>query len=169
MEDLLISFSREEFEETPFDLILFVYGSEIEEEPWGRYFCDQAWNFDAEAIEDDGSYIEIVRQFHRITGKRKRLEGLQDSVDVEESYAQLQYTVDGLERTFKPIVDNDWADAQVVESIMSDLCYSGYDFYSKDNGQASVWYYLTEEQAQAINDLRDNVFNLNSKPWWKLW
>lgn len=37
-----------------FDFILFVYEIENEEEPW-RYFCDQAWNFDTEAIEDVSS------------------------------------------------------------------------------------------------------------------
>ncbi|EOV0071993.1 hypothetical protein ACOIWC_004284, partial [Vibrio vulnificus] len=47
--DLLLSYSREEYESNPFDLILFVYGIEIEEEPWGRFVCDQAWNFDVEA------------------------------------------------------------------------------------------------------------------------
>lgn len=169
VENLLLLFSREEFEEAPFDLILFVYGSEIEEEPWGRYFCDQAWNFDVEAIEDDGSYVEIVRQFHRITGKRKRIEGLQDKINIEESYAQLLYTVDGVERTYQPIVNDDWADAQVVESIMRDLRHSGYDYYPKDNGQASVWFYLSQDQANELNKLADNVFNLNNKPWWKVW
>lgn len=169
IDDLLLSYSREEYEAAPFDLILFVYGNEIEEEPWGRFICDQAWNFDVEAIEDDGSYVEIVKQLHRITGKAKRIEGLQDSVNLEESHAQLQYEVDGVERTFEPVVDNDWADAQVVETIMNDLRQSGYDYYPKDNGQASVWFYLLEQQALAINSLANNVFNLNRKPWWKVW
>jgi len=169
IDDLLLSYSREEYEAAPFDLILFVYGMEIEEKPWGRFICDQAWNFDVEAIEDDGSYVEIVKQFHRITGKAKRIEGLQDSVDIEESHAQLQYEIDGIKRTYEPTVDNDWADAQVIEKIMSDLRQPDYDYYPKDNGQASVWFYLSEQQAQALNNLANNVFNLNSKPWWKMW
>lgn len=167
--DLLISFSRDEFEKSPFDLILIAYGFEIEEKPWGRYFCDQAWNFDVEAIEGDGSYVEIVKQFHRITGKSKRIEGLKDQVDIERSHANLQYSVDGIERTFHPIVDNDWADAQVIDSIMEDLRESDHNFYPIDNGQASVYYYLTETQANRINSLADNIFGLDSKPWWKFW
>ena len=167
--DLLLSFSREEFEETPFDLILFAYGSEIEEKPWGRYFCDRAWNFDVEAIEDNGSYVEIVKQFHRITGKSKRIEGLQDRVDIEGSHAYLQYTLDGVERTFQPVVDSDWADPQVIESIMDDLRESDHNFYPKDNGQASVWFYLTKSEANKLNSLANNVFGLDSKAWWKFW
>ena len=167
--DLLNSFSREAYESEPFDLILFVYGIEIEEAPWGRFICNQAWNFDAEAIEGDGSYVEIVKQFHRISGKGKRIEELSDRVDFEESHAELNYTVDGVKRTFKPILNDDWVDAQVMEEIMNDLCQPGYDFYPKDNGQATVWFYLSKTQALALNSLANNVFNLNRKPWWKFW
>lgn len=169
VDDLLVPYSREEYERAPFDLILYVYGIEIEEEPWGRFYCDRAWNFDVEAIEDDGSYVEIFENFHRLTGNAKRVEGLQDRVDVEEGNAELRYEIDGKKRTFQPVVDNDWADPEVVDTVMADLREPGYDFYAKDNGQASIWFYLAEEQAKALNDLADNVFNLNKKPWWRFW
>jgi len=169
IKDLLASFSRQDYENDPFDLILFVYGIELEEEPWGRYFSDQAWNFDVEAIEDHGSYVDIVRQFHRITGKTKAIEGLTDHVDIEAGEASLTYTIDGQKRNFRPTIDNDWADAKVIEAVLNDLKGPGHDFYPKDNGQASVWFYLTSEQASAINGLADNVFNLTQKPWWKFW
>nr|WP_298113951.1 hypothetical protein [uncultured Pseudomonas sp.] len=169
IDDLLLSYSREEYESAPFDLILFVYGIEIEEEPWGRFICDQTWNFDIEAIEDNGSYVEIVKQFHRISGKSKRIEGLKDSIDIEGSRALLQYEIDGVKRELKPVVDNDWADAEIIEKIMNDLRQPGYNFYPKDNGQASIWFYLSEQQALALNKLANNVFNLNRKPWWKVW
>ncbi|EOX4844393.1 hypothetical protein ACV17F_005120 [Vibrio harveyi] len=167
--DLLLSYSREEYESNPFDLILFVYGIEIEEEPWGRFVCDQAWNFDVEAIEDDGSYTEIVKQFHRITGRAKSLEGLRDSVNLEEHYAELQYSVDGVNRLMKPEIDDYWADAKTIDIILSDLRQPGFDFYPKDNGQASIWFYLSESQAIELNKLANNVFNLERKPWWKVW
>ncbi|MDV2081192.1 hypothetical protein, partial [Marinobacter xestospongiae] len=67
------------------------------------------------------------------------------------------------------IRNDDWVDAQVMEEIMNDLRQPGYDFYPKDNGQASVWFYLSKAQALALNSLANNVFNLNRKPWWKLW
>jgi len=169
IDDLLISFSRDDYESAPFDLILFVYGIEIEKEPWGRFICDKAWNFDFEAIEDNGSYVNIVDQFHRISGKSKCIERLTDFVDVEGAHAELHYEIDGVVRTFEPFVDNDWADANVVTAIMNDLREPGYDFYPKDNGQASIWFYLSEQQALELNKLANNVFGLNSKPWWKVW
>jgi len=110
-----------------------------------------------------------VKHFHRITGKFRSIEGLKDSVNIEEGHAELQYEIDGVKRTLQPVVENDWADAKVVETIMSDLCQPGYDYYPKDNGQASVWFYLTEQQAVALNTLANNVFNINRKPWWKVW
>lgn len=167
--DLLVSFSQAEFESAPFDLILFVYGCEIEQEPWGRFVCDRAWNFDVEAIEDDGSYVEIVKQFHRITGKARTIENLRDRIDLKEESAELCYTVDGEERRYEPRVDNDWADPEVVEAIMNDLRQPGYNFYPKDNGQASIWFYLTETEARKLNTLADDVFGLNRRPWWKVW
>ena len=153
----------------PFELILIVYGLELEEEPWGRFVCDQAWHFDVEAIEDHGSYVEIVKQFHRITGKAKVLEQLADHVDLEKGEAKLTYVVDGRNRTFQPVVDDDWADAEVVDAVMSDLKKPGHDYYAIDNGQAAIWFYLTPEQASSLNELADNVFGLTKKPWWKLW
>jgi len=167
--DLLLSYSREEYESSPFDLILFVYGIEVEEGPEERFVCDQAWNFDVEAIEDDGSYTEIVKQFHRITGKAKNLKELRDSVNLDEQYAELQYSVDGIERLLKPKIDDDWADPKTIEIILSDLRQPGFDFYQKDNGQASIWFYLSESQAIELNKLANNVFDLERKPWWKVW
>ena len=168
-DDFLLSWSREEYEETPFDLILFSFGSEVEDEPWGRFFCDRAWNFDVECIEDNGDYVEIVKQFHRITGKKKQLDELSDHVDIEASQASLSYTVDGLKRELDIKVDNDWADPDTVQLIMQDMTEQGFEFFGKDNGQATVWFYMTPENAQALNSLANNVFGLDKKAWWKLW
>ncbi len=35
----------EAYEREPFSSLLFVFGTEVEAEPWGRWFCDRAWNF----------------------------------------------------------------------------------------------------------------------------
>ena len=63
--------------------------------------------------------------------KLKRVDGLQDMVNIEESRAKLEYEVDGVKRSLEPVVDNDWADVQVVTTIMGDLSEDGYDFLSK--------------------------------------
>ncbi len=167
--DFLASFDHSEYEKKPFDLILFVYGIEVEEAPWGRFFCDRAWNFDTECIEDNGDYVSIVRNFHRITGLAKSLSDVTDQVDMENGKARLQYTIDGEQRSYDIIVDDDWADPETVSSIMEDLKVEGFDFYPKDNGQASIWFYLNSDEAKQLNLLAGNIFKIESKPWWKIW
>lgn len=169
VEDLLVSWPREEYEQAPFDTILFTYGIEVEEKPWGRFFCDRAWNFDAECICADGDYAAIVRQFHRISGRQKLLEELSDHVDLESGRARLQFTIEGTRRWFEPRVDNDWVDPEVAAAIMQDMRGEGYDFYGKDNGQATVWFYMTPGNASVLNTLAGNVFGLDKKPWWRIW
>jgi len=169
IDDLLLSWSREDYENKPFDLILFAYGSEVEVEPWGRYFCDQAWNFDLECIEDHGDYSAIVKNFHRITGESKKLTNLSDIVDLEAEKASLTYTINGAKKELEIVVDDDWADPKTVKIIMDDLREDGFDYYGKDNGQATVWFYLTPENANMLNEMAGNVFDLAKKPRWKLW
>ena len=168
IDDLLLSFPRDEYEATPFDLILFAYGMEVESEPWGRHVCDRAWNFDVECIEDHGDYAAIVDQFHRISGREKTLTDLSDVVDLESGRAELRYTVDGTPRVLSPQVDDDWVDPDVAAQIMEDMRGSTHDFYGKDNGQATVWFYLTPDNATELNGLAGTVFGLR-KPWWKFW
>ena len=39
VDDLLYSFDRSQYEDKPFDLLLFMFGAEVERAPWGRPFC----------------------------------------------------------------------------------------------------------------------------------
>lgn len=169
VKDFLQSFDRKEYEENPFDLILFVYGIEVEEAPWGRFFCDRVWNFDTECIEDHGDYVSIVQNFHRITGRAKNLSDVSDQIDIENGSASLQYKIDGEQRFYDIKINDDWADPETVSSIMEDLKGEGFEFYPKDNGQASIWFYLRYNEMKELNTIAGNVFKLESKPWWKIW
>ncbi len=55
IDDLLYSFDRVEYENEPYDLILFMLGIKVEREPWGRSFCSHAWNLDMECIAGNGT------------------------------------------------------------------------------------------------------------------
>lgn len=169
LDHFFLSFDRSEYERKPFDLILFVYGTEVEEQPWGRFFCDKAWNLDYECICEDGDYVNIVRNLHRLTGGSRKIENLSDRVDLENNFASLTYTVDGVEKNHRIKVNDDWADPETVSSIMRDLKSEDANFYAMENGQASVWFYLDQKSAHDLNTLAGNIFNLNKKPWWKIW
>jgi hypothetical protein len=168
IDDLLNSFSREEYESKPFNEILFVYGIEVESPPWGRFFCDRVWNFDYECIYDSGAYIEVVNHFHRLSRKQKKLEHLTDSIDFDSGVAELVYTLDGVRKSYSPKIDRDWVDSDIVSKIIDDFSTHTHSFYGIDNGQATVWCYLTKEQAHAINNIAGNPFGLK-KAWWRFW
>ena len=161
IDDFLNSFDRDAYEDKPFDLILFVYGIEIESEPWGRTFSNNAWNFDVECIEDNGSYIEIVQNFALLSNKLDEIENIKDSVDFEKENAWVSYSINGIEKRYKAEFDNDWADPVTVGSIMTDLTSEGYSFYAKDNGQASIWFYLDDNTAQKLNEYSNNALVKN--------
>lgn len=153
VEDLLYSFDRSEYEKQPFDALLFMLGSEIERRPWGRYFSSVAWNFDAECIVEDGDYVRIVRRLAELTGRSDDLTDVADSVDLERGVATLRYTLAGTTRSLTPTVNDDWADADVVNAILSDFERDERYFYGIDNGQSTILYYLNESTASELRAL----------------
>jgi len=153
VDDLLYSFGRASFEEQPFDLVLFMLGVEVEREPWGRPFCSRVWNFDTECITGRGAYVRIVKQLARLADASDRLMNVRDAVDLEDGTGKVEYAIDGKQRSWDIEIRDDWADMMVVSYMMADLEAGGRRFYSKDNGQAMVLFYLDEAVAARINQL----------------
>jgi hypothetical protein len=157
VDDLLYSFDRESIEAKPFDLLLFLFGVEVEREPWGRAFCRKVWNFDTECIESSGAYVAIVQRLADVAGATGRLTDVRDHVDIEGGEAWLEYTLDGKHRRCVAEVRDDWADMEVVCCVMEDLAAGGRRFYSKDNGQAMILFFLDEAAARRINELSNGA------------
>jgi hypothetical protein len=154
--DLLNAFDRNDYEKKPYTLVLFILGTEVEAEPWGRAFSDQAWNFDAECIEDTGSYVAIVRRLLRLTGQPDLLTDIRDTVDLEAQRATLAYQVGRELKTFTPEINDDWADGMVIAELMDDIettIGDGRRFYGLDNGQATILLFLTEAAAAHLQAL----------------
>ena len=161
VDDLLYSFDRGEYENKPFGTVLFMLGSEVEREPWGRNICDRAWNFDVEFIEDDGAYVTIVQNLCRVAGTPQLITEIRDFIDFEDGKAWLKYMIDGKSRHYDVAVDDDWADAKVVGAVMEDIERDGMRFYAKDNGQASIWFYLDSETARKLSKLTGQKLKTN--------
>lgn len=160
VDDLLYSFGREKYENEPFDLILFVLGIEIERQPWGRPFCSRAWNLDMECIGETGDYVQIVARLCEVAGHPDCITDIEDFVDLGLGQAWLKYSVDGQTRNYTVTVDSDWADPDTIAKIMADIERDGFRFYAKDNGQASIWYYLDYETVGKLNKLSGNALVL---------
>ncbi len=153
VDDIVYSFPRQEFEDNPFDLILFSYGIEVEREPWGRRVSMQVWNFDTECIVGTGSYVAILKEFARITGEPERLTELDDFVHMEDREAWLEYCIDGRRQRWDVDVIDDWADTLALNYVMDDIERDGHRFYFRDNGQAMVLFYLDLPSVTVLRSL----------------
>ena len=180
VDDILYSFRRQDYEERPFDLILFVLGIEVEREPWGRSVCSRVWNFDTECIGGTGDYVSIVKRLCRVAAQPDCLQDVSDFVDIDSGKAWLRYKVNGKERNWTVEVDDDWADGLTLNYVMDDIERDGRRFYFKDNGQALVLFYLDSRAATELNRLSNNALKpvlgtaqstprAQSKPWWRFW
>ena len=117
IEDLLVSYDREEYESRPYDTIIFIYGSEVEEEPWGRFISDNVWNFDTECIEGTGSYATVLSNITRLTGQPDLLTEVSDSFDFDKPEAQVNYMLNGIQKSHLVKADSDWIDPKFIESF----------------------------------------------------
>jgi hypothetical protein len=153
IDDFLDTFDRDAYEAEPYDLLFFTLGIEIESEPWGRRFCRRLWNFDTECIGQTGDYVRIVDELSHVAGKVGVLQSVCDHVDLESGTGWLTYRVDGIECHWDVTIDDDWADPKVIAHVMRDLQQDGGRFYAKDNGQAAILCFLSDDQAARLNQL----------------
>jgi hypothetical protein len=129
IDDVLYSFSREQYEKQPFDLILFILGAEVERAPWGRPFCSAVWDFDAECVGQTGDYVSIVERLCKVARKTGYLTEIADFVNLEDGEAWLKYVANGTPRHVKLKVNNDWADVRGITNVMIDIESDGYQGY----------------------------------------
>lgn len=160
IDELLHSWPRSDYESDPYGLLLFMYGSEVEAEPWGRVFCARGWNFDMECLVQAGDYARALTEVVRITGQPQLVTDLSDDFDGNAKTAEIRYAIAGRPRRLKARVNNDWADPEAVAAFMRDIettLADGRRYWAADNGQASILFFLTDAEAAKVNALRPEV------------
>jgi hypothetical protein len=160
IDDLLYSIDRAELEREPFERLLFLFGIEAEREPWGRRICNQVWNFDTECIITTGDYVNIVQHLCLLIGKPDYLTALVDHINIDDtnmaaSECWLEYNIGDRRRHWQIEANDDWVDMMTITYVMEDLQHDGKQFYSKDNGQAMILFYLDRSTAEKLSDLCD--------------
>ncbi len=155
IDDLLYSLDRQSFEDEPFECLLFSLGIEVEREPWGRRICNSVWNFDTECIVSTGDYVEIVRNLCGLTGEPDYLTDIVDYINIEGGECWLEYNIGDKRQHWTIEPNDDWADMMAIAYVMEDLQRDGKQFYTKDNGQAMILFYLDRETAVKLGDLCD--------------
>jgi hypothetical protein len=152
VQDLLDSWSREQFEEPGFTLALVGLGMTEEQPPW-RNHCVNAWHFDTECIEDDGSYVRIAQRMAEMTRGALVLENVRDHVDIEAGIASLDFEHSGapIHLSFK--VNDDWVDPAVLTHFVRMLAMadpSKVFLYYDTKGQDCVIACVTVYQFAAL-------------------
>lgn len=159
--ELLLSWPREDYEEgDPYNLLLFMYGGEVEAEPRGRAFCKRGWEFDMECLEKAGDYARAFERIVRTTGRPDLVTDLSDDFNVDAETAEIRYTVNGRQRVLNADVTDDWADPKAVTAFVKDVEAAVGDhrrFWAADNGQGSILFFITEAEATKINSLRAGI------------
>jgi hypothetical protein len=144
---------HKEFEDQPYHLLYQTLGQTIEREPWTP-ITNKCWDFDLEAIEDHGAYIEIMENISRITNGDLIFENLKDYVDIEEKKAWVSFTCKGHNYKWNLKVDDDWADGDLFDKVqeLADKYKTNAKFTFFDTGgQDFVLGYHTKEELETIN------------------
>lgn len=149
--ELLLSYDRESYENTPYRLLLFRMGGVVEQEPFDRWISDDVWVFDMECVGGPGAYVEIARRLEALACG-PRLEKLRDHVDLLGRKGWLEYRVGGKLRHHQVEVDDDWADLMVLSYLADDLETPGHRFHSYQTGQQLL---LVCKDAPEVAGLRE--------------
>jgi hypothetical protein len=160
IDELLTSWPRAAYESDPYNLLLFMYGSDVEAAPWERAFCERGWNFDMECVVEKGDYVRAFENILRIAGQPDLATSMSDDFRIGADTCEIKYTINGRDRVVSARIDNDWADPEAVTAFVRDIetaIADGRHFWASDNGQASVLFFITDAEATKINALRDGV------------
>jgi hypothetical protein len=114
---------------------------------------NRVWNFDVEAIEDHGAYVEIMKNLERISRGEIRFENLKDFVDIESEKAWVSFTVRGKSYRWDLKVEDDWADPGLFTKLVKlteELNTRGRYTYFFTGGQDALIGYETPEGRDAI-------------------
>lgn len=162
--ELSYSRPRAAYEREPFSALLFTLGAEVEAEPWGRWFCDRAWNFDTECVHGTGAYVQIAGQLCRIAGRPDAFTDLRDHVDLDAGQAWVEYTAGDRRRRWDVKVEDDWADLVVVSRLMDELEHGGRRFYAMNNGQSMAVFFLDDAGAGRLNETAGRQLIVDIRP-----
>jgi hypothetical protein len=143
---------HKEFEDQPYHLMYQTLGLTIEREPWTP-LTNKCWDFDLEAIEDHGAYVDIMKNISRITNGDLVFENIQDYVDIEEGKSWVSFTCKGDSYKWDLKVDNDWADGDLfdkVQALTEKYKTKGKFTFFNTGGQDFVLGYYTSEELEKI-------------------
>ena len=138
--------------ERPYAILYMELGRTIQREPWTP-LTNQVWDFDVEAIEDHGDYVEIMKNLERISRGELKFQNLKDYVDVEAEKAWVSFMLRGRNYKWVLKVDDDWADPALFTKLVEltrTIKTKGQYTYFFTGGQNAVIGFETPEGRDAL-------------------
>jgi len=153
-DDLL--FSLDGTMESPVDWVslLSVLRSDVERGEFER-ISDDIWHFDAERIEDDGAYVDVVSRFVTLAKGVLPFTEIRDHVDVEAGEAWVEFTLDGKKGHWDLEVNDDWVDPNLYSRLqqLATERGAGKRFFIAGLGQDSLISFGDEQMRQTLSRL----------------
>lgn len=152
VQDLLESWSRENFEKPGFNLTLVGLGMTEERPPWRNHSVN-VWHFDTECIEDNGSYVRIAQRMAEMTQGSLVIENVRDQVDLEAGIANLSFEHSGHPVSLDFKVNDDWVDPKILSyfaRLLPQTDPSKLFLYHDTRGQDCIIACVTRDQFAAL-------------------
>jgi hypothetical protein len=140
------------FEDLPYHLMYQTLGQTIERKPWTP-LTNKVWDFDLEAIEDHGDYINVMKNISRITNGELIFEDIKDYVDIEEGKAWVSFKCNGDNYKWDLKVNDDWADGDLfdkVQELTNTYKTKGRFTFFNTGGQDFVLGYCTPNELDKL-------------------
>jgi hypothetical protein len=153
VQSILEVWSREEYEEKPFELLLSLLGTETPVSSMWRPNSDRVFSFHRLCVGSPNSYARIANRLCRIAGVPDAFIDFRDEVDYLAGAGWLEYQIRGHHRRWPVQVHLNWLDLNAVRLMMDDLEHDGILFRRLDQGEMKVVLFLDDKATEALNTL----------------
>ncbi|WP_088833095.1 hypothetical protein [Paenibacillus tyrfis] len=159
--NLLVHFDRESYEEDPFYLLLTIIGADLldENENEIRMSYD-VWNFDAECIETENIYTILLRHFVNLAKGELPLENIESNLDFDEQEAVISFDLDGRHYNWILEMNDDWVNIDLFRKLGKLALKRNRDkqFIYFNDGQNLTLMYCNKIVLKKLNELTDKKF-----------
>ncbi|MDR6777012.1 hypothetical protein J2W98_001259 [Paenibacillus peoriae] len=154
---LLEEFSRNEYEEDPYNLLLLTLGGEVEVNGEFINVSEEIWYLDTECIEDHGEYARIIIRLENMT--KLNLNNITDYVDIQNGTAWVSFEYMNELIRWEMKVDDDWLDMEIFKKFNELIkTEQSMKLYISILDQGCLMGYFNKEQVIEINKLTKYKF-----------
>ncbi len=154
-------FSREQYEEDPYRLLISIAGTDLLDINDNEIrLSDDILSFDTECVEEENIYTEVITRFIDITRGDLPLRNIDSKVDFEEETAYISFKYENDTTHWEVNFDDDWFDVSIFEKLAKLVVNREKSFIFFNDGQNLTILYCTSPVFKKLNELTNNQFKL---------